>query len=325
MNKEILIIIFLLSSSLQTFAGEKSMLLKIVPLLSNLQQDIQIEECKVGHSSATRIDLSNEAVRGVYDFLSSVDPEHSFQLFLCDSEEMMWWLNNGTGVSTAIHETNHMFDFDLTFDDPPAGQAKYFLLGNVFTTSIQGTTQNYSIVGETIPEYLKTAMRYSVYIIDSQGVSGNRFEVLLDELNAYTGDAYFQLQYMESRKATSLAMEQFQIDGMVDFMVYLEYYLRSARLHYPGTYRAIASDPAVKTYIQYVWTLAENILEASYTFLENDQPFQFFYPSPGATGLDHLKTAYSDEGLAELNLLGISHVEYDHWQSTYFSYQLPPQ
>ena len=44
----------------------------------------------------------------------------------------------------------------------------------------------------------------------------------------------------------------------------------------------------------------------------------FFTLHKNASGLAHLKTTYSDEALLELDSLGITHRDYDFWESTYF-------
>lgn len=322
MIKVIVYVLLLLGLFSSAHSSEKSLLLQIIPMLGNLnlQQESEVAACKVNGFTAPPIDFDDQEQRELYEFLRRVDPEHGLQLFLCDPQDVSFWLDMDADMSTVLHETNHFFDASLSWELPPSGPFKYFLLGQVFTTTLNGQTQNYSIVGETLPESLKTTMRYETYIEESRQVSGNRFEILLDELNAYTGDAYFQLQYMKNRVATPLPLGQFQIDGMVNFMVYLQYYLHTARLNYPGTYGFISGAPEVTAYIQYVWSLAEEILDEAYIYLATEQPEHFFDTFFGASGLDHLRVAYSSEALAELDLLGIEHVADEHWQESYYAY-----
>ena len=136
-------------------------------------------------------------------------------------------------------------------------------------------------------------------------------------------DPKFQINFRKSELEKNTnhynAYGQFQIGGVVNFMVYLEYYLKTARLNYPEAHEHINQQNTID-YIQYLWSMAEEILIKSYPYLmENrNSKYIFFTLDEKASGLEHLKVAYSDEVLLELDSLGISHRDYDFWQSTYF-------
>lgn len=270
------------------------------------------------------IDTSNEKVKAIADILEITDPNNGYQLFLRNNKDFMIWIDMGTSLSTAIHEANHMIDSSLRYNCTPKGKAKYFSLGDIYTTDlIWDKTEHYSIVEESIPSVLKTTSRYDIYILGMKEANGNTFQTLLDELNAYIGDAYFQINFRKSELEKNTnhynAYGQFQIGGVVNFMVYLEYYLKTARLNYPEAHEHINQQNTID-YIQYLWSMAEEILIKSYPYLmENrNSKYIFFTLDEKASGLEHLKVAYSDEVLLELDSLGISHRDYDFWQSTYF-------
>jgi hypothetical protein len=275
------------------------------------------------------VDLSHPTVKSIHDLLQEVDNKHGYQLFMRHHNEFLRWIDIGAPLSTAIHETNHAIDSLLRLCEPN-GNAKYYFFGEVHLSDLDWTdTTNYSIVEETIPTALKSAFRYETYITGSKEMNGNTFQILLDELNAYTGDAWFQINFAASGKTTATtqyysAYGTFQIDGMIDFMLYLEYFLKSARLNYPDAYATIVDQPQTLAYINYIWQKAEEALEAAYPYIIADRGAQsIFFAShygEGTSGLDRLKATYSDDALAQLDALGIAHKSYSYWSNTYFAF-----
>lgn len=270
------------------------------------------------------VNLSDPDVKSVHDALQTADPVHAYPIFVRDATGFMEWIDMGVTLTTAVHETNHGLDGDLTYCGDY--KTKYLFLGSVFRTDfdIFTDTANYSIVEETIDPALKECDRYDLYIEGSKPYNGNDFTVLLDELTAYTGDGWFQLKYSESglpAETGTYKMPQFQIDGVVNFMVYLEYYLKSSRLNYPGTYSAIVDSSEMRGYVQYVWTRAEKLLIESYRVIMADYAARYiFFEADAADGLDHLKAAYSAELLNELDRLDIRHLTESAWMDNYYTY-----
>ncbi|HEV8315063.1 MAG TPA: hypothetical protein VGQ23_18520, partial [Burkholderiaceae bacterium] len=66
--------------------------------------------------------------------------------------------------------------------------------------------------------------------------------VLLDELNAYTGAAQFELGLLSNAVYSSLRSPgNIDIGGMIDFMMFMPSYLKAARLNHPTRDRAPVS------------------------------------------------------------------------------------
>jgi len=278
------------------------------------------------NSSLIGIDLSNPKVKEIHDILKESDINNGYQIFLRKNATFMSWINNNSTLSTAIHETNHAIDGKIEYCNPN-DIAKYFSLGHIYITDLKyDDTKHYSIVEETIPEKLKIGSRYELYIEGTKKASANRFNVLLDELNAYTGDAWFQVNFRRSglpKESKYYTTSQFQIDGVIDFMIYLEYYLKSARLNYPDTYNKIISQPNTIKYIQYIWIKAEEVIEASYIYITDNKYSKYIFFKKNLLELsarDKLKEIYLDDAISELDLIEIEHTNYNHWQKRYFNY-----
>ncbi len=271
-----------------------------------------------------KLDLSDTRVKEIHDALKKADPVHAYQVLIRSPDDFMQWINMNTTLSGAVHETNHEIDSDLSVCSPFL-KSKYLSVGNLYPIDLEfGDTAHYSIVEETIAPSLKNSSRYEMYIEGTKDYNGNDLRMLLDELNAYAGDAWFQMQFQNSGlpgETDYYKTSQFQLDGVVNFMVYLQYYLKSARLNYPDTYQFIQTNQTVLGFLQHLWTNAEELLNEAYPLIMSSVPTQYiFFTSDEATGLDHLKAAYSDDLLAELDKLDIVHFPASVWENTYFSY-----
>ncbi len=284
----------------------------------------EYKECLMEEEEAlASLDLTDERTKEIHDILLTVDPLHGYEVFIQAPDDFMFWLNDlNTSLTTAVHETNHYVNgYDCFSSD-----YTYLLLGNGYLSNLEfDDTMHISIVEETIPDYLKEAIRYDIYIVDSKSANGNDLRILLDELSAYAGDAWFQIQFQESglpAETEYYRLNQFQIDGVVNFMVYLQYYLKSTRLNYPDKYELIKSQYNTMGYIQWLWIKAEDIVREAYPFLISDFSVEyiFFDMAGDASGLGHLKEAYSDDLLFELDNLGIRHLPADAWNDTYFTH-----
>ena len=319
-QQEILTFEFIVTDSNNNTASSEITITVNPEPLSELCQILTSEESEL----TTNLDLSELYTKEIHNILLESDPDNAYQVFIRHPDVFMEWLDIGIALPGAVHETNHRIDGDL-MACPPNGIEKYLFLGQIYVTELKGSdTKNYGIVEETINPYLKKAHRYDTYIERSKSVSGNRFDILLDEFTAYTGDSWFQLMFYQSglpSESEYYRMSQFQIDGTVNFMVYLECYLKSSRLNYPETYSNIQSQEATIDYIQILWSKAEELLQKSYPVIISDTSSESIFFSREASGLDHLKEAYSDNLLMELDLLGITHLNYSEWQNSYFIHE----
>jgi len=216
------------------------------------------------------------AYKKVYDFLCEMDRENAFHVFPRNPEIFIIWcdmiepldilaINSSDG---SCHETNHFINSQL-FQCRPAYYFKYLFFGNVYNTDITyENTAHISIVEETIPDSLKSAGRYTVYIENSK-TSDNNLGTLLDELNSYTGGANFYFQYLNSGllpEINGTNTSDGELNGMINFMAFLQYYLKSTRLNHPNIYENIKNQQNTLAYIQVLWSKAEEMWALNYPY-----------------------------------------------------------
>lgn len=258
----------------------------------------------------------------IYSELHSLDTLHSAMVYQYTSDKVNQWLSFGDYLETAIHESNHHLNRILSRECEPLNNRKFFLIGHVYSTDLQvGQTPSISIINQTMPPLLQSSSRYGLYISANPNVQRNTLSSLLDELTAYTGEAWIHLQKVDNPSTNpTLNYSQYQIDGMVNFMLYLQAYLKSARLYYPNDYAKIQAQEKTLAYMETVWKQAEDIIIASYPHIQNDRAAQhFFYSSDGtASASEHLKLIYSTDMLMELDGLDIAHLNLEDLQNTYF-------
>ena len=269
--------------------------------------------------SQAAVDLSNPTIRAVRDELQAVDPVHALRVFERMPGQFVNWVASMEGVLNvdtigfATHETMHNLSFAL--GSCSAQQtAQYLLLGSTIDTGLRaGQTANYSIVAETIAPELRSHFRYAEYIPAAASASGNDLRILLDELAAYVGGAYSEQRYIASGRAgEDLRALEYNLGGMVNFMVYLQHYLQSARLNHPGTYAAIRNNPATRAAIQALWSRAEEVLQSSYPLTVAGAVPRVDYSRA------YFAAAYSPALLAELDAIGITHASAASWSGSYF-------
>jgi len=241
-----------------------------------------------------------------YSELYQIDSQHAALVYQYTSDKVNQWLSFGDYLETAIHESNHHLNRVLSRECEPFNKRKYFLIGHVYETDLQvGETPSISIINQTVPASLQASERYSIYISANPNVRRNTLSSLLDELTTYTGEASIHLARKQNSSALqTLNYSQFQIDGMVNFMLYLQAYLKSARLYYPEAYAKIESQEKTLAYVATVWKQAEDILIASYPYIQNDR---------------HLKSIYTSDMLMELDLIDVPHLNPEDYQNSYFS------
>lgn len=252
--------------------------------------------------------------------LAAVDLAHGSSELSRLPAYFTWWLRSAgaavdeTTLGVAIHETNHKIDFALRYVCNTDGLARYFVDGQVHATGLMaGTTSNYSIAAETYPAALKAprALRYDLYITGSAASNGNDFSVLLDELTAYTGGAGFEFSMLGNSTYAYLARSgDMNAGGAADFMLFMQAYLKSARLNHAATYAAIQSSGQTLAYVQFAWSRAERILSAMY-------PYSVAGGGTQVVPVDVITQIYSATFLSELDLLGITHKTAADWSTTY--------
>ncbi len=141
--------------------------------------------------------------------------------------------------------------------------------------------------------------------------------MLIDELNSYTGSAWLDLRFFQSGLLPEIkgyTTNDGGLGGMVNFMVYLECYLKSARLNYPETYQEINKQEVLLKLIQDLWSKAEEILELSYSYTTisgTDASYRM------DVDLDYIKAVFSNELLNELDQIGVPHKPSGYWLNTY--------
>lgn len=269
-----------------------------------------------GAKAEAALDLSDTNVAKVNDYLKQVAATHAYQVFVRRPYDFVNWIAMMGGkvdlatVGTAAHETNHMVSTVLrTCGAPDAYKVQFF--GDILTTSLEPKdTASIKVVATFLPDSLKTEDRYKIYITDA--AAGNDFTVLLDEFAAYVGGADTELQIFTAAMSepANVGMDS-NLGGTVNFMVFIQTYLRAVRNNDPAVYNRIAGDPTTVAAIQAIWTRAEQVLEESLPYTQAASQPRLVISTA------YLEQAYSPVLLEELDRLGILHFERDAWVGLY--------
>ncbi|MEJ8837677.1 hypothetical protein [Ramlibacter sp. AN1133] len=263
-------------------------------------------------AAVAALDLSNTTIKQINDYLQAVDADHAYKVFIRRPYDFANWIAslggsvNFLSLGIATHETLHMTDSVLRLC-APAGYKTLFL-GNIVDTGLQGgDTASTRIVDTMIDTALKPEPRFATYITGA--AAGNDFTVLLDEFAAYAGAARTTTQ---AHALGKLALPSGSLDsdlgGTVNFMVFLETYLKAARLNNAATYDTIRTSAATKAAIQTIWTAAEKALVDSYPLVKAGSL---------TVNTAYFSAAYSGALLSELDAIGISHATTASWSGTY--------
>ena len=269
------------------------------------------------------LDLTDPTIRHIHEILKTIDYDHAHYIFLKSPDNFMIWIWDKENIdmvmlASACHEANHMLNSDLSINLRNDYKSRYFFLGDIYSMDLGfDDTVNYSVVEETIDVRLKSHSRYDTYINGSKEVNGNRFSTLLDELTAYLGAAVFECKYIKSDRIEILPRNQSRVldsnpAGTVNFMVYLQCYLKSTRLNHKQIYSKIKLQRSTIAYIKKLWSTAEQMLIDVYPYTHKNET--------GTTiqiPFDYLRVAYSDDMLLELDLLEIPHMISENWEETY--------
>jgi len=297
---------------------------KIGTLAAGASPGVTAENCPLLNAPALNPPaITGADMQAVSDILLAVDPGHGYAEFARLPATFIWWVrSDGNAVDmlslgAAVHETNHKIDAALRNLCNTDGLARFFSDGQVHVTDLSRNDllANYSIVGETYPAGLKSSrsLRYDAYVTAAASSSGNDLSILLDELNAYTGGANLEARLFSNRTYAFLTVRaDADAGGMADFMLFLQAYLKAARLNHPATYAKLQAQTRTIGFIQFAWTRAEAMLAAIYPYSTAAAA-----NNPAQISQEVISAIYSADFLDELDKLGISHKTRADWASTY--------
>ena len=212
-------------------------------------------------------------------------------------------------IADGIHEAVHFINRQLK----SCGNEgyPYIFNGKIFNTELRPQeTENYSIIDEEISSLWKSKthqLRYLNYILKSKNYSGNDFHVLIDELDAYITAAHVEYVFLaEPNYGIQLPQEMTTLDGnaggMLEFMGYLLYYLKAARLHHQDSYRAIASKSTLIKLLDSMWSNGEQQLI-------HLAPYSTEYGGKILISKEILDDIFSENIITELDYLKIKHID----------------
>lgn len=265
-------------------------------------------------ASITAVDLSNPTIKAVNDFVLAVDPEVTYKVFVRRPEDFVNRIAATSGkvdlasLPGAAHDTLHLTHAVLQLCAPTGYKALF--KGTIHDTGLQaGDTAAIGILDAAMPGGLKGGARYKKYILDAAVTDD--FTTLLDEFVAHTTGARAEVEMLKAGRVGGYSGTlDGNLAGMVEFMLYLEAYLESARVGEPATYAAIQASGGTKAALQAAWSEAERVLKAAYPYVKSGD-------ARLAVGTGFLQMAYTDPNLAELDGLGITHLLADDWLGTY--------
>ena len=234
----------------------------------------------------------------------------------------MYWLRSGSGFSVvnmanltvATHETSHSVHNVHNNKCGPVSGYKYLLDGTVHTTDLTtGATALYSTVSQYYP--LPAGSRYNAYIAATPFSNGNDARILLDELTAYSTAARLSINMMSTPEYGNFTVHQnADLAGTADFMLFVQSYIKAARLGDANTYAALQSANT-KAYLQALWSFAESTLELSIPYALSAPTASYVAGKPLYVNSDVLAQIYSAGFLAELDALGITHKTAADWSA----------
>lgn len=273
------------------------------------------------------------------EMLKDIDEECAYQIYLKDSVDLKKWIDTLTVDSkydlnsryyfdvllVALHETNHMINARLsgvnteiyitcngTYGRNSVGYATpdnynftLFSYGNIFVTGLDYKSNiiETNIISETIPhKNFKNDYIYKFYI-ENNGKPQN----LLDEWNSFNVQDNYFIKYNDIIECQNYYKGK--NGNTIKFMLYLQCYLKSARLKYQYTYDQIKNNSELIELIQFLWLKSEETLDNGFDLINlNKQYFEYMY---------------SDDFLQELDSLGIQHQNMKHWKKTYMNEKYP--
>lgn len=276
------------------------------------------------------------------EMLKDIDEECAYQIYLKDSVDLKKWIDTLTVDSkydlnsryyfdvllVALHETNHMINarlsgVNISFKNimcngvyglngvfygviPDNYNFTLFSYGNIFVTGLNpnDNIKEIKITTEIIPhKNFKNDYIYKRYIDDNYG----QFQNILGEWNSYNVQDNYFIKYNDIIECQNYYKGK--NGNTIKFMLYLQCYLKSARLKYQDTYDKIKNNSELIELIQFLWLKSEETLDNGFDLINlNKQYFEYIY---------------SDDFLQELDSLGIQHQNMKHWKKTYMNEKYP--
>jgi len=272
--------------------------------------------------------ITDKTMQFTSDVLFAADQNSGYPLFARLPDYMNYWVNTqsavtGNSISIGVHETTHFFDDAISRVCSSDLLRRYYLLGNVYVSNLPviTDTSKYNIVSEIYPENLKdltVGSSYNIYIIKNGSNPSDGFNVVLDELTAYTNGTQVEVNVTANASYSYLSpiagsnVLGSNPSGVAYFMSYTVAYLLAARLNHPTTYASLQGQAATLAYLQTLWTAAEQQLARAYPYSTTATgSYGFMVPLPA------LAWTYSPEQLLELDMLGIKHASTTAWNATY--------
>lgn len=188
------------------------------------------------------------------------DPGHYIMLHVEDQAQLSNWVQTGDfqalsmSASTAVHELNHMFGWEL------GGWSDYafFLCPGLVIKVANADTPARSVVYDLLdPAVGNLVMSYAdLYLTGMMGSQG--FWTLLDELNAYTHSIFVDYQLLDR---LPMGYSISSLDGLLTFMLFAELYLKWVRENEPAKYDSVIATPTVKDLVLTLFERAEWIID----------------------------------------------------------------
>lgn len=151
------------------------------------------------------------------------------------------WFQGQTGdwgsmimaLDTGVHESAHMAGLQGR-----RGRRHRYVVGKGDVVEIRvPETFDRSEIADRLPDEIRSMSYTETYLSGKSGAQG--FEMVLEELNAYTYSLYVAIATMDQKPKTISTSAR---DGLLTLMYYTEAYLRLAREERTKTYEAIAGD-----------------------------------------------------------------------------------
>lgn len=272
------------------------------------------------------------------DMLKNIDDECAYQIYLEDSVDLINWCGFGEivfplkGITlnkycVGLHEINHYINAKksgaknieihqnpnrITFSTLDEDyRYTCFSFGEYFYTEFNDCNiEKMNIISQIFPENLKSSI-YDQYIVER-----NNFTLILDELNSNITEDLFYAKYV--KLYPDLTGEQ-NIGQTVNFMLYLQFYLKTTRIYYPDTYNIIKSNIKLINLIQRLWSNCEFLLDFGYEYIPfKSQLIRAIY-SDGTKESKYNDPLNEYNLLSELDSLGIQHKDRNYWKEKYLN------
>ena len=190
------------------------------------------------------------------------DPGHYLLTHVQDEAQLPNWVQTNSfqnlvmSTSTAIHETNHMYGFEL------GGWSNYgfFICEEVVLVVPWTDTPPRSVIYSSVNKGLSQMLAQYADLYLTGGMGNQGFHTLIDELNAYTHSIFVDYQLVDKMP---MGQSISSLDGLAAFMYFTELYLKYVRTNNPGAYNSTVANPQMADVIVTMFNRAEWIIDAS--------------------------------------------------------------